>query len=93
MHHPAVGQLPHTRHPFVDRVVNGEIVVLQVFAPLPPVVGLSEENLDIIRRAGANQQSIARQAAGLINQVEVVGQRVSSSMASCKDATMRAKAS
>ena len=64
----AVGQLPDARHAFVDRVVDGEVFVLQVDAPLPPVVEADEEGPNVVRRAFAHQQGIAPGATGLIDQ-------------------------
>ncbi len=64
----AVGQLPHARYAFVDGVVELEVLTLQIGAALPPGVEPDEEDPDVVGRAFADQEGIARDAAGLVNQ-------------------------
>ena len=63
-----VGQLPEARHPFVGGVVVLEVLALQVFAALPPAVDPDEVSLDVVLRAFADHEVIARDAAGLVDQ-------------------------
>ena len=65
---PRVGQLPQARHTFVDGMVDLEVLSFQVFAALSPVVEPGEEHPEVVLRAFADQECIARQAAGLVNQ-------------------------
>ena len=65
---PRVGQLPQARHTFVDGMVDLEVLSFQVFAALSPVVEPDEEHPEVVLRAFADQERIARQAAGLVNQ-------------------------
>ena len=68
MHQTTVGQLPDPRDPFVGRVVVFEVLALEVFAALPPVVGPDEENADVVLRAFTDHEVVARQAAGFVDQ-------------------------
>ena len=68
MHQATVGQLQETWHAFVDGVIDFEVLALQVFATLPPVVEPDEEHPAGLLQAVANQQGIALHAAGFINQ-------------------------
>ena len=54
MHHAAVGQLPETRYVFVYGMVDFEVVALQVYAALPPVVEPHEKDPDVVLRAFAD---------------------------------------
>ena len=65
---PRVGQLPQARHTFVDGMVDLEVLSFQVFAALSPVVEPDEEYPEVVLRAFADQERIARPAAGLVNQ-------------------------
>ena len=65
---PRVGQLPQAGHTFVDGMVALEVLSFQVFAALSPVVEPDEEHPEVVLRAFADQELIARQAAGLVNQ-------------------------
>ena len=68
MHQAAVGQLPETRHAFVDGVIDFEVFALPVFATLPPVVEPDEEGSDGVPRASTDHYAIALYAASLIDQ-------------------------
>ena len=68
MHQAADRQLPEARHPFVDGMVVFEVLALQVFAALPPIVEPDEEPPDIVLRAFSDHEAIAGQAAGLVDQ-------------------------
>ena len=61
-------QLPQARDPFVDGMVDVEVLTLQVGAVLPAVVEPDEGDPDVVRRAFADQEGSARDAAGLVNQ-------------------------
>ena len=63
-----VGQLAETRYAFVRRVVILKVLALLVFAALSPGVGADEEHPDIVLRAFSDQNVIARQAAGLVDE-------------------------
>ncbi len=64
----AVGQLPYARYAFVDGMVELEVLTLQIGAALPVVVEPDEGDTDVVLRAFADQEGIARDAAGLVNQ-------------------------
>ena len=64
----AVGQLPYTRHTFVDRVVDVEVLALPVGVALPPEIEPGAEDPNSFLGALADQEGIAVEAAGLINQ-------------------------
>ena len=64
----AVGQLSHARDGFVDGLVDLEVLPLQIGAALPAVVEPDEEDPAVVRRAFADQEGVARNAAGLVNQ-------------------------
>ena len=49
-------------------MVDVEVLTLQVEAALPAVVEPDEEDPDVVRRAFGDQEGIARQVAGLVNQ-------------------------
>ena len=67
--HQAPGrQVPEARHPFVDGMVGGEVLALQVVAALPPIVEPDEERPDVVRRAFTDHEAITGQAAGLVDQ-------------------------
>ena len=68
MHHAAVGQLPETRHAFVQGVVDLKVLTLQVLAALPPVIEPDEKDPGIVLWAVADQQGIALHPAGFIDQ-------------------------
>ncbi len=61
-------QVPEARHPFVDGMVGGEVLALQVVAALPPIVEPDEKRPDVVRRAFTDHEAITGQAAGLIDQ-------------------------
>ena len=67
-HQMAVWQLPQARDAFVDGMVDVEVLTLQVGAALPAVVEPDEGDTDVVLRAFADQEGIARDAAGLVNQ-------------------------
>ena len=62
----AVGQLPQARDAFVDGMVDLEVLTLQIEAALPAVVEPDEGDAGVVGRAFADQEGIARQAAGLV---------------------------
>ena len=64
----AVGQSPEARYAFVDGMVDFEVLPLQVFAALPPVVEPHEEDPEVVLRAFADHEGIAGTAAGLVDQ-------------------------
>ncbi len=64
----AVGQLSHARDGFVDGLVDLEVLPLQIGAALPAVVEPDEEDPAVVRRAFADQEGVAHDAAGLVNQ-------------------------
>ena len=64
----AVGQLPQARQAFVQRVVELEVLALQVLAALTPEGVLGEEDLGVVAAALADNQSVARCPAGVIDQ-------------------------
>ena len=64
----AVGQLPQARDGCVDGMVEFEVLTLQIGAALPAVVEPDEEDPNVVRRAFADQEGMARDAAGLVNQ-------------------------
>ena len=64
----AVWQLPQARDGFVDGVVDLEVLTLQIEAALPAVVEPDEGDAGVVGRAFADQEGIARQAAGLVQQ-------------------------
>ena len=68
MHQMAVGQLPKARYAFVDGMVVFDVLALEVFPALPPVVEPDGEDPDVVLRAFADQEGIARNAAGLVNE-------------------------
>ena len=68
MHQAPGRQLPEARHPFVDGMVGFEVLALQVFAALPPIVKPDEEPPDVVLRAFTDHEAIACQAAGLVDQ-------------------------
>ena len=68
MHQTTVGQLPQARHTFVDGMVDLEVLALQVFVALSPDVEPGGEDPDVVGRAFADQENIARAAAGRVNQ-------------------------
>ena len=68
MHQATGRQLPETRHPFVDGVVVFDVVALEVFVALPPEVEPDDEQPDVVLRALGDDEAIACQAAGLVNQ-------------------------
>ena len=68
MHQTAVGQSPHPRHTFVDGMVDLEVLSLQLFVPLSPGVVPDAVDPDVVLRAFADRQAIARDAAGLVDQ-------------------------
>ena len=68
MHQMAGGQFPQARYAFVDGMVDFEVLTLQIGAALPAVVEPDKEDLDILLRAFADQEGIAHDAAGLVNQ-------------------------
>ena len=68
MHQTAVGQSPHPRHTFVDGMVDLEVLSLQLFMPLSLGVVPEGEDPDVVLRALADRQAIARDAAGLVDQ-------------------------
>ena len=58
--HDAPGrQLPEARDPFVEGMVGVEVLALQVFAALPPIVEPDEERPDIVLRAFTDHEAIA----------------------------------
>ena len=90
MHQMAGGQLPQARYAFVDGMVDFEVLTLQIGAALPAVVEPDEEDPDVVGRAFADQEGIARDSTGLVN--EGRGGRpvgISSSMASYNNARVR----
>ena len=68
MHQETVGKLPKARYAFVDGMVVFDVVALEVFPALPPVVEPDGEDPDVVGRAFADQEGIARNAAGLVNE-------------------------
>ena len=68
MHQATGRQLPEARHPFVQGMVGFEVLALQVFAALPPVVEPEEERSDVVLRAFTDHEAIAGKAAGLVDQ-------------------------
>ena len=68
MHQVAGGQLPQARYAFVDGMVDFKVLTLQIGVALPAVVEPDEEDLNIVLRAFADQQGVARNAAGLVNE-------------------------
>ena len=68
MHQMAVGQLPKARYAFVDGMVDLEVLSFQVFVALSPVVEPDGEDPEVVGRAFADQEAIAGNAAGLVNQ-------------------------
>ena len=75
---------------FVDGMVELEVLTLQIGAALPVVVEPDEGDTDVVLRAFADQEGIARampQASSI--RAEVAGQWLSSSMASCSDDRIR----
>ena len=68
VHQATVRQLPHARDAFVEGMVDLEVLPLHVFVALPPAVEPDEERPDVVLRAFADQERIACQAAGLVNQ-------------------------
>ena len=68
MHQATVGQLPQARHTFVGGMVDLEVLALQVFAALSPIVEPDEEPPDVVLRAFSDHEAIACQAAGLVNE-------------------------
>ena len=50
MHQATVGQLPEARDPFVDGMVVFEVLSLEVFPAMPPVVEPDEEGPDVVFR-------------------------------------------
>ena len=68
MHQMAGGQLPQARYAFVDGMVDFEVLTLQIGAALPAVVEPDEEDPDVVGRAFADQEGIARDSTGLVNE-------------------------
>ena len=68
MHQAAVGQLPHPRYAFVDGIKIFQVLSLEVFTAVPPVVEPHEEVAEVVLGAFADRQAIAREAAGLVDQ-------------------------
>ena len=82
--------MPKARYAFVDGMVVFDVVALEVFPALPAVVEPDGEDPDVVLRAFADQEGIARNAAGLVNEGRGGrGQWVSSSMAPYNDAMVR----
>ena len=67
-HQMAVEQLPRARYAFVDGMVDVEVLTLHIGVALPAVVEPDVEDPDVVGRAFADQEGIARDAAGLVNQ-------------------------
>ena len=63
-----VGLLPQARYAFVDGMVDLEVLALQVSAALPAVVEPDKAYADVVLRAFADQEGVACQAAGLVDQ-------------------------
>ena len=63
-----VGQLPQARHRFVEGMVDLEVLAFQVCLALPPSVHPDEHGPDVVGRAFPDQEAIARDAAGFVNQ-------------------------
>ena len=60
VHQATVGQLPEARDPFVDGMVVFEVLSLEVFPALPPVVEPDEEGPDVVAlRTFADHEAIA----------------------------------
>ena len=68
MHEATVGQLPQSRHAFVDGMVDLEVLTLHIGVALSPGVEPEGEDPDVVLRAFADHERIARQAASLVNQ-------------------------
>ena len=68
MDEAAVGQLPQARQAFVQRVVELEVLALQVLAALTAVVDPCEEDAHLVARALADHQSVARCPQGVVDQ-------------------------
>ena len=68
VHQTTVGQLAEARYAFVGGIVVLEVVALLVFAALPPAVGPDEEHPDVVVRALADDEVVAPQAAGLVDE-------------------------
>ena len=68
MHQAPGRQLPEARDSFVEGMVGGEVLALQVVAAVPPIVEPDEEGPDVVVRALAEYEAIACQAAGLVDQ-------------------------
>ena len=60
--------MPKARYAFVDGMVVFDVVALEVFPALPAVVEPDGEDPDVVLRAFADQEGIARNAAGLVNE-------------------------
>ena len=68
MHQATDRQLPEARDPFVDGMVVFEVLALQIFAALPPIVEPDEEPPDVVLRTFTDHEAIACDAAGLVDQ-------------------------
>ena len=68
MHQATGRQLPEARHPFVHGMVVFDVVALEVFVALPPEVEPDDAQPDVVLRAFDDDEAIACQAAGLVNQ-------------------------
>ena len=64
----AVGQLAQTRQTFVPRVVELEIVALQVLAALAALVEAGKQDADVVAGALGNHQLVAGHAAGVVDE-------------------------